>query len=848
MSRAARLVCLFVLVFAALGPAGRALAGNACTPQSIELYGNYETMSVYVSYAGDDNDNASAAVQFRPGGAGDWQAAQPLARISGDRFAGSIFGLAPATSYQVRVNFTDPDGVSPDQLTASASTRSEQRPTGSGRTMYVSTGGSNGWPGTQQQPYRTIQYAVDQAGPGDVIVVTPGTYREWVHITSSGQAGAYILLQGQAGAKITGAEEAFEQTPNGLWTHVSGDLYYTPMTTKPVYIAAEGQRLYYWTDLAGLQRGSETISGKTYYVDGGWAYDGAADKLYVRLPDGRDPNNVAIQLTRNSYGVVIEEANYWILDGLDIGFSGDYCVAIKGGSRCVVRSCVMHNARNGLRLDRANADEHLIDGNEFYDTSVWDWPWKMVKAHDPEGCAIYPTGGRGNVYRNNSCHGFFNAIAPSLWGQLYDERYNRDMDVHHNEIWETGDDSLEPEGACMNQRYWNNSARGVLVGISLAPITVGPCYFIRNTIYDHHLTSVKLDNGTDGPVFLYHNTLVTTVTDTDRYSYRKYVNGIGNSGAYHNHTYRNNIIQGTNYVYYDWLGTSPVGLDMDHDNLYTTHSSNFFYVYQHTYPTLGLLRSGTGLEMHGMNQASGFVDLGAGDLRLTAGSPLIDQGVLLPNINDDYSGQAPDIGANEFPSTYCLTVNSGSGDGQYAPGSVVSIAADPAPTGQVFDRWVGDTAGVAETQSAGTTITMPASDVEITAAYTDILYNLTVNSGTGDGQYVAGQVVAILADTAPPHMVFRRWIGETAGIADVDSAATTLTMPAADAEVTATCKYPGDLNDDGFIGQIDLDIVLDNWGLAIPPGDPRADPSGDDIVGQTDLDYVLDSWGMGTLP
>ena len=58
---------------------------------------------------------------------------------------------------------------------------------------------------------------------------------------------------------------------------------------------------------------------------------------------------------------------------------------------------------------------------------------------------------------------------------------------------------------------------------------------------------------------------------------------------------------------------------------------------------------------------------------------------------------------------------------------------------------------------------------------------------------------------------------------------------------------PGDLNDDGFVGQNDLDLVLSWWGQNVPAGDPP-DPTGDGFVGQGDLDTVLDWWGFGTLP
>ena len=59
----------------------------------------------------------------------------------------------------------------------------------------------------------------------------------------------------------------------------------------------------------------------------------------------------------------------------------------------------------------------------------------------------------------------------------------------------------------------------------------------------------------------------------------------------------------------------------------------------------------------------------------------------------------------------------------------------------------------------------------------------------------------------------------------------------------------GDLNDDGFVGQSDLDIVLAMWGNSgIDITDPRADVNEDDFVGQTDLDFILADWGLGTPP
>ncbi len=57
----------------------------------------------------------------------------------------------------------------------------------------------------------------------------------------------------------------------------------------------------------------------------------------------------------------------------------------------------------------------------------------------------------------------------------------------------------------------------------------------------------------------------------------------------------------------------------------------------------------------------------------------------------------------------------------------------------------------------------------------------------------------------------------------------------------------GDLDDDGFVGITDLNLVLGSWNATVAPGDP-ADPSGDNFIGIEDLNVVLGNWNAGTPP
>ena len=70
---------------------------------------------------------------------------------------------------------------------------------------------------------------------------------------------------------------------------------------------------------------------------------------------------------------------------------------------------------------------------------------------------------------------------------------------------------------------------------------------------------------------------------------------------------------------------------------------------------------------------------------------------------------------------FTVTVENGSGSGQYKTGVVVSIKADAAPEGKVFDKWVsGDDIEFVNAGSAETTFEMIGSDVTVTATYKDI--------------------------------------------------------------------------------------------------------------------------------
>jgi alpha-tubulin suppressor-like RCC1 family protein len=157
------------------------------------------------------------------------------------------------------------------------------------------------------------------------------------------------------------------------------------------------------------------------------------------------------------------------------------------------------------------------------------------------------------------------------------------------------------------------------------------------------------------------------------------------------------------------------------------------------------------------------------------------------------------MAAGRFHSLFCgdrltnsftLTVNNGSGSGSYPYMTWgVPISANAPPADQWFDKWTGDTAGIANVNASVTTFKMPGANAAITATYKTTpsgpSFTLTVNNGSGSGSYTANRPIAIAANAPPAGQMFGRWVGDTAGIADVCAAATTLVMPATNATIRA---------------------------------------------------------------
>jgi hypothetical protein len=206
-----------------------------------------------------------------------------------------------------------------------------------------------------------------------------------------------------------------------------------------------------------------------------------------------------------------------------------------------------------------------------------------------------------------------------------------------------------------------NFIYNVFDAISTQPVYGGPGYIVRNVVYNCTRGSLKLNNHPAG-LLVYHNTLFDTFHPPP---------------IWQNTQVRNNLFVGNEGDGFIWTGTlTPRTSGMDHNGYRTNGFTNPYPIWWKlteprlmptgSLPTteascsnLAQFTEITGYEKHAIaidynifikaEPASGKpIPLPSLDLRLREGSVAVDAGEVLPNINDDFAGKAPDLGAYEL--------------------------------------------------------------------------------------------------------------------------------------------------------------------------------------------------------
>jgi hypothetical protein len=574
--------------------------------------------------AGDDNRNASVEVSYRAAGANEWSEAMPLLRIGGERifrapytvpdgFAGSILDLKPDTEYEVRLTMTDPDGVRGQAVQmAKVRTRGEPQEATGGRVLHVYP---PNWRGDKQEPAFTgLMAAYAGAGtgdwnavyqrkvdPGDIILVHAGLYKgdrhNYVDPLSTTFDGTYLLT-----AKGT--------------------------ADKPIVIKAAG--------------------------DGEVIFDG--DGAF-RLFD-------------------VMAADYHIFEGLTIrNAEVAFWAGVKevaGAKGLTVRKCWIEDVGVGVTTQFAGSTDFYIADNVFlgrddhHRVLGWAGP-RNYGAHPIKSYYAVKVYGAGHVVAHNQIAFFHDGLSVCTHGPPEGEEKAVAIDFYNNDIHVTGDDFIEADGGVHNIRVMRN--RGVNAAhtaLSAQPIFGGPAYYIRNVVYN---APVALKFSNPAGVLLYHNTIIAENRSGQRVSNAHYRNNLF-LGTDATGRGISNFAVATSYSTYDYNGYRP-NRGVDEQYQWSSPKPGELRNYEipasqrQSFRTLTELAAATGQEKHGIevdydifenlqpptppDSSKPGIPYYASELnfQLKPDGKAIDAGVRVPNVNDDFVGQAPDLGAYE---------------------------------------------------------------------------------------------------------------------------------------------------------------------------------------------------------
>ena len=672
----------------------------------ITLTPNIETIGVAVS--GIDLPNM-ASLQYRQSNEATWHTGHPLMRIADGRLVGSLFDLSPATTYEIKVLHETAE------ISAATTTQPEELAFLPATILHVDQNALVGGNGSAAAPFQHIQDAINQASPGTQILVADGVYKEELNFPNSGAPGNWIQVRAAGtgaildGAKTVSGDVWNAENKANVYSKRADDLFR--------YLARDGERFYNYSGLGDLRNDTR---GE------GWYLDEDNMKLYIRSKSDPATHEWQVPFLNNAF--TIESQNWIWIEGFEMRFYGTgqsgYGIYTNNVSHLVIRKNKIHHMRSGIFINWSGGDDQgndtRIEYNEIYDNPVNEWAWEDVKSTTMEGTAIILRGHIGAIVRGNDIHNFFNGIYTGSSAARNNPELAFDIDVYDNYIHQISDDALEPEGACVNHRFRNNTIETAFVGVSLAPVTMGPTWVLRSTFANYTGRGVKWDRNSNGIALIYHNTFWTTAQDI---AAMDFISSADNGYVY------NNIFQNTSYGVYE-VQTGSHGQNWDHNNWHSPHSPLFKWEDKNIYNIDALCTvTGFGCNSHDANPA--LTNPGYGDFSLQASSPNIDRGVVIHGINDGFHGTAPDIGALE--SVFGVTL----------PPTVVSILrTDATPTNADS---VNFTINFSE-DVTGLSLSPPFDDLALTtssgtsdASITSVVpisgrsYTVNVRTGAGSG-------------------------------------------------------------------------------------------------------------------
>ena len=269
------------------------------------------------------------------------------------------------------------------------------------RTLYVDIHAPAGGNGSQKHPFQHINDAAQVAQPGDLVLVAPGVYREYVDPVNAGTENARITYKSMEplGAEITGAEviKTWEPYQGNVWvcrvdnaifgdynpytTIVNGDWYFMVPNKHTGAVYLNDRALYETTSL------EECIKGEKYM--GSWEPEWSIYKWYTEQEgdktviyanfQGKNPNEeqVDINVRRRCFFPSKTGVNYITFSGFKVDKAAttwappaafqDGMIGPHWSKGWIIEDCEVSNSKCcGISLGK-----YLDPDNEHYFTNKY---------------------------------------------------------------------------------------------------------------------------------------------------------------------------------------------------------------------------------------------------------------------------------------------------------------------------------------------------------------------------------------------------------------------------------------------------------------------------------------------
>ena len=378
------------------------------------------------------------------------------------------------------------------------------------RLFYVDTqnpAASDANPGTQTQPWRTIQKAASTAAAGDKVIVKAGEYNEFVTMQQNGTAENPIVFEGERG-------------PDGEWLTIIDPS--SPASSGWAPAPEIGAGVYKKTDMAfetheltidhkrvafvytignisaysnsGLTTGAQILAvpsnatlitnfgaSTINFWDGVEALWGASgNTTYLRLRNGASPNGMNIRAAPN-------------LDNSQTRDIYKPAVKIQDRTNIIFRNFLVRGAFAGVYIAGQNSRDNVVESNYFIDG------YSRV--------SIF-SGAHHNIVRNNEITAKYYGYAdPGAWGAGADYRHAIRKHLYIVDKFLMGGAMEDDHGVKLvnagagNEIYgnkiFNNLGQGIMIaGRTTAPTTDTAIH--DNTIYNTSSHGIMIWEGHTG--------------------------------------------------------------------------------------------------------------------------------------------------------------------------------------------------------------------------------------------------------------------------------------------------------------------------------------------------------------